>query len=1255
MKLQVIVYRSCYLLVGLAAKVALICLLVPQVLASEVKPTSTTTGTGLETSSTIETSATPAVSATPEPTSQLNLSQPSPSQSTPAQTAPGQATTEQAPTSVQEAESAKPSENGIPVLTEAEFATPLGGGTRIISPAPRTILDTPATAITAQFPEGNPVELRVNGKAVQNDLIGRTEVAVDTQTGNRFVTQTWYGVSLKGGENKIELFNTAGGVIPAAEPTATTTVQVRGEPKRLVVEIPEAKIPADGRSTATVRGQLLDADGNRSNFNAIVTLSANAGEFIGKDQNPDQDGFQVEVKQGEFTAKLQSGLEAKTVRVRAATGELEAFTQLEFETSLRPTILTGVIDFRLGARGTDYFGRFEDYLPPDGNNSTQLDVTAKGFGQGRIGNWALTAAYNSDRGLNNDCNGRSTLNRADDTNACDRYPVYGDSSTVDRVVKSQDSLYLRIERNKNYFMWGDYGTEEFATASQLYSGTTRSLHGFKGNYHFGKLQVTALYGDNVQGFQRDTIAPDGTSGFYFVSRRLLVPGSENIYVEQEEINRPGTVVRRTLLNRDQDYDIDYDRGTLLFKRAILRTDVGEDGTTLVQKIVATYQYDNRDGNTSIYGGRLRYHFSNKIDEESSVGATYLKESEGSHGFELYGGDFIYSFGKNSRVIAEYAHSQNSSEFLGEVSGSAYRVEYDGQLFSKLKNKTYFRQTETGFTNNATTSFVPGQTRYGTEFTAQVSPKTNVSFKFDHEDNNGIAPQVQTNLGDLLTPRTDPVPGTAVDNSLTTIDAQVQQKIGKAIVDVGIIHRQREDRQPTNLFHGSSTQFNTRVRIPLRENLSLISQYEQTLASGQDPIYPSRVGLGLEWKASNNVRVGLSQQFTFGGGQYSGRSITSLDIKSDYELDKDTTVTSRYTIQGGASGISTQRSLGLNHKLVISPGLRLNFAYERIQSDQFGYTGAGLQFAQPFAAGSGGASVGVNGGESYGVGFEYTNNPNFKASAKLEHRTFSNSGVNTVFTAALAGKLTPSLTALMDYRQASSANQTIANLGTTRTLKLGVAYRNPAHDRLNALLRYEYRQNPSTIPDTLFLGSGTGSQDHTLALETIYAPHWRWEFYGKVALRYSTSYLAKDYVGSSFVGLSQFRATYRITKSIDVAADMRFISQSSPHYFETGVSLEAGYYLTPNLRLAGGYAFGSASDRDFSGGNRHASGPYLNFTVKLDQLFQGFGIQQLINPKKEKQPEVGSKPEPLASQANAAPVSDQPQVAPAAEPTQTGGK
>ncbi len=419
-----------------------------------------------------------------------------------------------------------------------------------------------------------------------------------------------------------------------------------------------------------------------------------------------------------------------------------------------------------------------------------------------------------------------------------------------------------------------------------------------------------------------------------------------------------------------------------------------------------------------------------------------------------------------------------------------------------------------------------------------------------------------------------------------------------------IHRQREDRIPNSALSSNSDQLRSRFTFPLTNNLTFQAQNELTLSSKADTVSPDRTILGLNWAAIPGVNVSLAQQF-YTRGQYNGNSITSLSVNGEHKIGPSTTITGRYSILGGANEMTTQGAIGLNNRWTIAPGLHLNTAYEHVFGGFFGRTAAGVQFAQPFAVGQSASSIGFGGGDSYSVGLEYTKNPDFKASARYEHRISSGSA-NTVISAAAAGKISPALTALFRYQQANSANQKLIGLGDTVNLKLGLAYRNPKNDKFNALLRYEYRQNPATIPNTLLLGSGTGSEDHTFALEAVYAPNWQWEFYGKYALRNSTSYLASDLVGTSTVNLGQIRATYRLGYSMDLVGEARWINQSS--YTETGFVIEAGYYLTPNLRLAAGYVFGKVNDRDFDG-TRSAGGPYLGLTLKLNELFNGFGLQK----------------------------------------------
>ncbi|MGB3755914.1 MAG: hypothetical protein WBA07_06005, partial [Rivularia sp. (in: cyanobacteria)] len=188
------------------------------------------------------------------------------------------------------------------------------------------------------------------------------------------------------------------------------------------------------------------------------------------------------------------------------------------------------------------------------------------------------------------------------------------------------------------------------------------------------------------------------------------------------------------------------------------------------------------------------------------------------------------------------------------------------------------------------------------------------------------------------------------------------------------------------------------------------------------------------------------------------------------------------------------------------------------------------------------------------------------------------------------------------------------------LKIGLAYRDPTNDKFNGLLKYEWRQNFDSIPENQFTGSSTAT-GHVFSAEGIYAPSWRWEFFGKYALRNGVTYFDGDrYDG--MVNLAQARATYKLGFRTDLAVEGRWIGQNSNNnadFDEIGIAVEGGYYLTPDLRLGVGYAFGSVDDRDFTG-YRSEGGLYLNVSLKLNELFGGFGLQKPV-PKQEQESEV----------------------------------
>jgi hypothetical protein len=1086
----------------------------------------------------------------------------------------------------------------------------------IITPQAGVINDETTNIAIGHHPSAK-IQVRINGKPIDKDVSS----FVHKDEEQKLHTTIWYNVPLLSGENTITAQT------PAGNPVSVKVIVQQQKTKISINPVGEPRIPADGRSNIDFQGRITNENGESIEKDVIVTLASNGGRFIGADYKPDAPGFQVLARGGEFTATLQAGEEAKSVKVSATIYgkktsphlDLGAVSYVEFVTNLRPSLATGVVNLRIGAGGTDYWGSFRDFVNPEEiDKDTVVDLDAAVFATGKVGEWLFTGAYNSDRPLNQDCNGDNRLFGG--IQSCEKqYPVYGDDSTVTSTAPSIDSVYARIERTPDitgaepdYFMWGDYNTQEFSRQSQLYSATTRQLHGFKGNFNLGNLQVTGLFANNIQGFQRDTITPDGTSGYYFVSRRLVIPGSESIFIESEEINRPGTVIKRERLYRGADYEIDYDRGTILFRSPILATELNPFDATLVNRIVVTYQ--NEAGEDSqLYGGRLQLNLRNgnqNPDKTAFLGGSYLKEEQGAQDFELYGVDFYAPLGSGF-ILGEYARSQHNTLNFGDVSGSAYRIEANANIGSGFKSQAYYRSVTENFANNATWSFAPGQTRYGADVAAKIGSTTSLKAGYDHEENFGIAPAQRTELFDLFNPQPLPTPGSQVDNSLTTVRAGIQQKIGESDLKFEYVNRSREDRV-NNVFEGTASQLVSSLNVPLTESLKFRAQNELNLEDS-DALYPNRTTLGLDWALYPGVTMRLAHQF-FDGGLLEGNNITSLDTLVEHKFSEDTTISGRYSVLSGIDGINDRGSIGLNQGIRLAPGLKLDLGYERVFKDIFSSTATGIRFAQPYTTGQSASSLGLFAGSTYSIGMAYTDNPNFNANARFEYRD-GNQGNNTVITAAAAGKISPALTAAVRYKQAGGANQLLEGLADTANLRVGLAYRDIKSDKLNALLKYEYRQNPSTTPDTLLFGSGNGAIDHLFSAEAIYAPSWRWEFYGKYAFRNSNSYLANNFTSKSSINLAQLRANYQLGYRTDLAVEGRWIGQLTQDYNEFGVAVEAGYYLTPDFRIGVGYAFGSADDRDFTG-YRSAGGPYLNVSFKVNELFGGFGRQKVAPPQEQ---------------------------------------
>jgi hypothetical protein len=117
----------------------------------------------------------------------------------------------------------------------------------------------------------------------------------------------------------------------------------------------------------------------------------------------------------------------------------------------------------------------------------------------------------------------------------------------------------------------------------------------------------------------------------------------------------------------------------------------------------------------------------------------------------------------------------------------------GELFDNVLGRIYLRSAEEGFRNSATTSFRPGQTRWGAGINAGLGPDTRLRLQYDQESNYGVSPAVLTSANALLAPGQESVPGPRVDNTLRTINLGVEQRLGEAVLGFDWVNRSRSDR------------------------------------------------------------------------------------------------------------------------------------------------------------------------------------------------------------------------------------------------------------------------------------------------------------------------------------------------------------------------------------------------------------------------------------------------------------------------------
>jgi hypothetical protein len=800
------------------------------------------------------------------------------------------------------------------------------------------------------------------------------------------------------------------------------------------------------------------------------------------------------------------------------------------------------------------------------------------FYSGRL--WAqnsLTVSYDSQRPINR-TTGRDRLFQLDPNDRA--YPVFGDSSTRFEAAQSNSKLYARFDHKRSYAMFGDLDADMEQSPLASY---TRKLTGVK-------LHVENSGGDfvSVTGARPDTsfardVFPAGSLSIIQLSHGELLQGSETVAIETRDRRNPEIIVSRELLARSIDYNLDPITGELFLLRTISTFDSGFN----LKQIVVTYEHQATGMNSSVYTARGKKNFTGL---GLKLGfSTIVQRQETAPGFLVGGLDLEKSLPR--RGLLRIAWATSKGEILNTVggtdsesdnthNGTAFSLDFQQPLaFHEAVLHARYQSASAGFLNPFGSTVTPGSRRGEVTFDFKPRPGAVLRFGLTKEDN-----------------KTD-----NVDNSRLTFSVAGDQIIKERIrLHFGFDHRNFVD--DLNDKTTSSNLVTVGAQVQLTEKLDVSIKREQNLGEA-DPTYPNQTTLAANYKVNQWTKIFLTERMASAAilpiGDFSQTGFAGTTARRETAVGVETrfgkysALVGRYQLENGVAGADSFAVFGMQNRLPISKGLSLDFGYER----GFHLAGEGQSF------------------NSATLGFGWTPNENFKASAHYEFRDRGGNG--QLFALGAAGRLTENITVLSRMRWSESG---FAGRDSSAVDGLAaLAYRPLNSDRAGLLFSFNHRALSQSG-----LAGLAPSRDRldTAATDGYFQATKRLELYGRFALRFAANGEPALPFVSTMTYLMQARAQYRLTERLDWAGETRLIFQPSSQTRRTVYGTELGVWAMPDLRLGLGYNFTRAGEPGLDHAVPRKQGFYFTISSKLSSLFDLFGTsrQGLASTQEQSQPQ-----------------------------------
>ncbi len=1031
---------------------------------------------------------------------------------------------------------------GMPSSQKVPPLGSLSAGYAMLLPEKGFAPAIPATKVAIKHAPGQTVELTLNGEPV-NKL---NFAGADTNTAGTIAVSSWSGVDLVEGENRLRavIWNADGSKAKGIR----RSIHYTGGPIRAEIVESLSTLTADGKTAPILAVRLFDRSGKPARAGIVGRFRVDSPYRSAWDEINDRKNALVEVGDRSATYRVDAGGVAYLeLAPTSRTGEVTVFLPFENyrEQELRAWLKPAQRDWILVgfAEGTAAHNTISDNLVAAAAAGHEEGYTDEGrvafFAKGSIkGEFLLTVAYDSDR--DRDAN-RERFNTVVDPNAY--YTLYADQAEQRFEAASQRKIYVKLERNQFYALFGDFDTGMSVAELARYQ---RQFNGLKSEYRGENLGYTAFAAETDQAFNRDEIRGDGTSGLYQLSNAPIIANSEKIRIEVRDRFDSGVVISERNLSRFLDYTLDTLSGTLYFKQPVPSRDLDFNPVY----IVAEYESVAPGTEDVVAGARGSLRSArNRIE----VGLTHINDATQGAEADLTGVDLRWQINDQTLLKAEVADSNSTIASVAQ-SGSAQKIEleHNGET---VDVRAFIREVDAGFGLGYQSAADSGIRRLGVDARAKVGER------FVIEGEAGWQQNLQT------------------EDIRNLARAQVRYEYEDFTARLGLAHAEDKfddgDKRSSQLVELGASQRVLDGKLRLHASGSFALNED---AESMD--YPQRYVVGADYRVMEGVDLVAEYE------DASGRDIES----SMARVGVRATPWSRAQISSFVSNETTEFGPRLFANVGLIQGFQLNDRWTMDVGVDHAETivdANGRVFDPDRELSSGSQNedfTAAYAGALYSSDLWSANTRVEMRDSNMEDRLSLLFGW---YRQPLAGH---GLSAAFTMFQ---TDRTLGGEMSQANLRFGWAYR--LADR-----KWSFLNRTDMIADRL--DTGTADEKNWRLINNFNANR-RFSASTQLSLQYAFKYVRSNFDSMSFSGYTDLIGVdlrHGFRDRWDAGVNTSVYHSYRSKVLDYGLGLDVAYNVGHNMWLSLGYNLAGFEDEDFSAARYTASGPYLRFTFKADQ-------------------------------------------------------